>query len=205
MTTVVPRRQVLGQALLWGGAGAAAAAIDVGLASPASAHRPRVVYDVACLGETFRVIWAPGAPDSGDLRGSTFSVEGAIYPAGTLPVSGFDPAAHADARVGTWFCRGWFLIHADRPEPHVTTTQEYVIGQIGPDSLFPADQLASSGTEGSDTEQQTPVRSVIGGAGRYAGARGTVLQHGHGTNTTVLAGVGGPAPNFRFEFRLVRP
>jgi hypothetical protein len=74
MTTVVPRRQVLGRAPLWGGAGAAAAAIDAGLAFPASAHRPRVVYDVACLGETFRVIWAPGAPDSGDLRGSTFSV-----------------------------------------------------------------------------------------------------------------------------------
>jgi len=38
MTTVVPRRQVLGRAYPWGGAGAAAAAIDVGLASPASAH-----------------------------------------------------------------------------------------------------------------------------------------------------------------------
>ncbi len=58
--------------------------------------------------------------------------------------------------------------------------------------------------EGSKDETQAAVRSVVGGTGRYTGARGVVLQHGNGTNVTALgpAGALGPAPNFRFEFQL---
>jgi len=201
------RRSVPRRGLIWGGAGAAAAAAaaNITLATPANAQGPRlVVYDVACLGDTFRVIWAPGAPDSGDLRGSTFSVEGALYPVGTIEGSGFDPDAHNGERIGTWLCRGWFILNPGRTEPHVVSTQEYVFGDIAPGHLFPKDQLASSGSEGSDAEVEAPVRSVIGGAGRFFAARGSVVQHGNGTNTTVLDGFGVPAPNFRFEFRLTK-
>ena len=62
----------------------------------------------------------------------------------------FDPVS-ADA-IGTWFCRGWLLGYPERSEPHVISTQEYVLGAIRPDRLFPSDTLASSGTEGVNAE-----------------------------------------------------
>lgn len=202
------RREILRRSL-WGGAGLAVASIGaLGPAVRAGASTgPQVsrrsrgpVFDVACLGDTFRVTFAAGATSSGDLRGSTFSVEGALYPEGTISGTGFDPGAVAP--TGHWLCRGWFLIHPGRPEPHVVTTQEYVLGRIGPDRLFPPDQLASSGMEGAEDERQPAIRSVIGGTGRFAGATGEVVQHGLGTNTTTLATIGVPAPNFRFVFDL---
>lgn len=184
------------------GAGAASAGL---LAAPASAHRrDTVTYDVACLGDTFRMILHPDAnPAAGELRGSPFSVEGWIYRAGTIPGSGFDPAT---ARaLGRWFCRGWFLINPERLEPHVITTQEYVFGSMRPGRLFPRDTLVSSGLEGTFEEDQTPIRSVMGGTGEFGGATGVVLQHGRGTNTTRIAPLGIQAPNFRFEFQLRVP
>jgi hypothetical protein len=197
------RRELLRQGLVWGGSGVAAATLgSTAFASPAGAGRGHtLVYDVACLGDTFRWIAAPGTTPPGDLRGSTFSVEGRIYSAGTISGKGFDPSS---ARaIGTWFCRGWLIIAPGRPEPHVLSTQEYVFGDITSTRLFPPDTLTSSGLEGSADESQVPERAVIGGTGEYAGARGVVLQHGHGTNTTTLTTLGGiPAPNFRFEFRL---
>jgi hypothetical protein len=195
------RRELLRQGLIWSGTATAAALGSTAvLGSPAGAGT-ELAYDVACLGDTLRIIFAPGANPS-DMRGSTFSVEGVIYPAGTVPATGFDPRG-LDG-VGRWICRGWFLIAPGRPEPHVITTQEYLFGDISAARLYPRDQLVSSGMEGSKDESQPAVRSVTGGTGRYAGARGVVFQHGNGTNTTALGpgGALGPAPNFRFEFRL---
>lgn len=111
------RRDFLKKSILWGGAGLA----GVGLATVpgprralASDGRARTkTFDVACIGETLRIIWAPGAPESGDLRGSTFSVEGLIYKGGAIKGSGFDPSSAPS--VGLWLCRGWFLIHPGRP------------------------------------------------------------------------------------------
>ncbi|MDQ4131507.1 MAG: hypothetical protein M3133_11065, partial [Actinomycetota bacterium] len=141
-TDRLARRELLRRGLIWGGVGAAAASGVTVAAAPADARARRTLtFDVACLGDSFRLIWAPGAPESGDLRGSTFSVEGAIYPPGTIDGTGFDPAAHGDERIGTWFCRGWMLISGDRPEPHAITTQEYVLGLLPGSDAFPADQL----------------------------------------------------------------
>jgi hypothetical protein len=162
------------------------------------ARRPGdLVLDVALLGETF-------APDmgaaldagAGDLRGVGFFVEGLIYEAGTIPPGpGFDPAS-AEA-FGTWLCRGWIMLHGGRPEPHVVSTQEYMLGIVTPANPTPREQLSSSGTEGG---VQRAVRSIIGGTGRYRRARGEVVQHLIGTNTTVLNVLGMPAPNLRFVF-----
>lgn len=198
------RRDLLKRGLIWGGL--ATAAVASRASAPAWAaqdaeHGDLVVYDVACLGDTLKIIFAPGASPS-DMRGSTFSVEGVIYPAGTVPGTGFDP--NSAAGIGIWMCRGWFLIAPERPEPHVITTQEYLFGDITPSRLYPPDQLVSSGMEGSEDEREPAIRSVTGGTGRYAGAKGVVLQHGNGANTTELGpgGALGPAPNFRFEFDL---
>lgn len=205
----VDRREVLKRAVAIGGAGTAAAALaSFGTAEgAAAAGRSRVKLDVACLGDTLRIQPQEGNTE-GDFRGSLFIVEGNVYPAGTISQETFDPAS-AKA-IGTWFCRGWLLGYPERPEPHVITTQEYVLGTIRPDRLFPPDTLVSSGTEGVNAEfipgaeAQVPIRSVVGGTGKYAGATGVVRQVFLGSNTTTLSGIG-PAPNFRFKFRLWIP
>ncbi len=202
-TRSISRRDVLTKGVVAGGVGAAAGIFVTANAGCAQAQSTsKLTLDVACLGDTFRVQPTDGNAE-GDLRGNTFSVEGWIYDSGTIPNKGFDPKS-ADP-IGVWLCRGWFLIHAGRPEPHVVTTQEYILGNITKAKLFPADQLVSSGMEGTDTEKEPPLRSVIGGTGRYAGASGVVLQNGNGRNTTTLRGLGEKAPNFRFDFRLLVP
>jgi hypothetical protein len=116
----------------------------------AAAGGNRLDLDVACLGDTLRIQLQEGNAE-GDFRGSVFIVEENIYPEGTISKKEtFDPAS-ADA-IGTWFCRGWLLGYPERSEPHVISTQEYVLGAIRPDRLFPSDTLASSGTEGVNAE-----------------------------------------------------
>lgn len=207
------RRDLLKKGLVWGGAGAAAAtlgttaAATMGNLTAAHADQARsLIVDVACLGDTLQVIFAPGAHPPSDHAGSLFVVEGAIYPVGTIEGDGFDPSS--TPAIGRWFCRGWFVDSSARPQPGVVTTQEYVLGEITPQRLYPPDQLVSSGLEQTALPTFDPaqpaIRSVIGGTGRFAGASGVVIQHSNGHNTTNLgpAGVVGPAPNFRFEFQL---
>ena len=83
------------------------------------------------------------------------------------------------------------------------------LGACGADSCGPdpPDQLVSSGMEGSDTEDQIPIRSVIGGTGKYLGAKGAVLQHGRSANTTTLATLESPTPKLpvRVRARLAVP
>lgn len=200
----VTRRDVLTKGILAGGVGAAAGVLvtATGAGCARAAEGTKVTYDVACLGDTFRVQPTEGN-EEGDLRGNPFYVEGWIYENGTIKGDGFDPAS-AEA-IGVWLCRGWFMINKDRPEPHVVTTQEYIFGDIRKNRLFPPDQLVSSGMEGTDTEKEPPLRSVIGGTGRFLGATGAVLQRGNGENTTTLRGIGEKAPNFRFVFSLLIP
>lgn len=200
----ISRRDVLTKGVLAGGVGAAAGVLvtATGAGCAQAQEASGLTLDVACIGDTFRVQPTEGNAE-GDLRGNPFYVEGWIYERGTIDGNGFDPKS-ADA-IGLWLCRGWFMINQARPEPHVVTTQEYILGNITKTTLFPADQLTSSGMEGTDTEKEPPVRSVIGGTGRYAGATGVVLQHGNGRNTTTLKGIGEKAPNFRFEFKLLVP
>jgi hypothetical protein len=165
---MVNRRSILG-GLLWGSVGAAVGSV-LGPAPAQAAEGP--VIDMACQGDTFRFTPPPGGLPPHDFRGSAFSVEGLLYPAGTIPVGpGFDPTSATP--IGTWLCRGWMLIMTARPTPTVISTQEYFLdGQIGdPARLFPVDQLCSSGLEGTGAEAVPPVRSVIGGAGRYSGVR----------------------------------
>lgn len=167
-TKTLDRRELLRRGALTSGVGAAAVALGwtgaaCGRAAETGSIAPTITpgsstltIDVACLGYTFRQIAPEGAtfPDSSDpskdfdTRGTTFSVEGDIYPEATISGNGFDPAERQAERIGSWFCRGWFLFHSDRPQPHVLTSQEYVLGLIDSNNLFPADQIASSGLEG---------------------------------------------------------
>lgn len=187
-----------GVAVAGGAVGAVAAPA---LGSGVGFERKTLTFDVACNGNLWRDVFPAEPENDSDFR-SAFMVEGYIYPVGTVPGNGFIPTP--EGSIGTWFCRGWVIIDGTRPEPHVNSVQEYVLGEISEEQLFPPDKLSSSGLEGTVTDQVT-VRAVIGGTGQYMGAIGQVRQINNGVNTTVLRGTPDPAPNFIFEFDLVVP
>jgi hypothetical protein len=198
------RRSVLRRGLLLGGIGVLAAAPTPALAVDGTKKRRSLVLDVAMLGDTHE--FNPGPEISvGITRGSTFFVEGMLFPAGTIPdgVTGWDPYAHQDLAIGRWFNSGTFMGSPSRPQPHRYSNQTHVFGLITPDNLFPPDQISSIGTESSRTQDTLPsTRAIVGGAGAYRGVSGQITQFGHGTNTTAvnIVGIVNPAPNFRFFF-----
>lgn len=200
--TAVGRRSLL-RGLV--GAGAAAAALAVPRAALAGETQTSLVLDVACLGDTFRFIPAPGFSPPGDspLYGSPFLVEGNVYEEGALEGrDGFDPyAAGGPTVIGTWLCRGWIMSRDERPEPMVASTQLYVFPGLGVQAA-PSSQLVSDGLEGLPG---SVTRTVTGGSGSYAGVHGTVGQRQIGANATGIgpAGALDAGPNFRFTFHLV--
>jgi hypothetical protein len=189
-----------------GASGVLAAAGLLWSPKPASAkggqgRGAHLVLDVACLGDSFAPNFS-GALNmgGGDLRGSTFNVEGLVYPGGTIPGGpGFDP--YSVDSMGHWLCRGWFLVKPGRSQPGVNTHQEYLLDTITPEVPSPADTLASSGVETGGFPAPTAVRAVTGGTGRYRHARGEVVQEVIGLNTTTLNVFLAPAPTFRFHFK----
>jgi hypothetical protein len=196
---VVNRRQVV-----TGGVIAAFTALWKPIAAladtvPDAAQGASVVLDVACLGHTFTGNLKDALNlDGGDFRGVDFFVEGTLYPSGTIAAGdGFDPSSVP--AVGHWFCRGHLIFNADRPLPHTLTLQEYLFDRITPEQPSPPDQLVSSGVEGGIP---LATRSVIGGAGRYRGARGEVIQQMIGSNKTRIETLGMNAPNLRFYFKV---
>jgi hypothetical protein len=194
----VDRRELLARII----GGSVAAAGGLVLAADAHAEDLRRVFEVAALGHTFTFTLAPGATDPSDWRGTTFFVEGDLYRRGTIPVGveNWDPSWATP--IGHWLARGWSINRVgrageeDRPEPPSVVHNEFLIGRIRPDSLFPPHQLTSSGLGGSSGPGGTPLHSVVGGTGRYLGAKGAVTFHSIGTNIT-------GAPNFVCDFRLL--
>ena len=205
-STDMDRRDLLRRSLFWGSAGVAA---SLAIAAPAHAETEDTkVFDVAMLGDTHRLIPGPGVDDF-DLRGTTYYVDGIIYPAGTIPggTEVFDSAAHADLAIGTWVSTGHFIWSTDRFQPHRFSIQQHIFGQITPDNLFPVNQIASQGTESSRTQDTLPsTRVITGGSGDYIGATGQITQYGLGKNTTVIDVLGSKqlAPNFRFHFKFLK-
>ncbi len=200
----VGRRRML-RGLALGGVAVGAGVVGAGAAVATTGSgwkRETFTYDVACLGHFWR--WSNTAMPENDADFRTpFFVEGWIYPEGTIPGDGFVPTV--DNSIGHWFCRGWTMIDGSRGEPHVTSTQQYVMGAITEDRLFPEDIIVSSGLEGTNGAQ-VATRPVIGGSGKYLGATGAVRQTHNGVNTTVFAdGSGDNALNFIFEFDLLIP
>ncbi len=196
--TVLTGAAIGGTALVGGVAGGVA-----GAASRADAwKRERVTFDVACLGDTWRDV-VPRNPASGADFRLPFLVEGWIYPSGTV-LDGFVPTN--EGSIGRWFCQGWLILDGNRPQPHVSSRQVFVLGQIVPEDLFPTNNLVTAGIEGTDSMEQSATRAVIGGTGDYLAASGQVTQWFTGTNTTILDdGTGNAALNFRMDFDLLLP
>ncbi len=197
------RRRLLRRGVVVGGAGVAGGLM---MAAPAQADRARTeIFDVAMLGNTHRLIPGPEV-DNFDLRGTTYYVEGVIYPGGTIPggTTVFDPDANADLAIGRWVSSGCFIWSTERFQPHRFSTQQHIFGTIAPPNLFPVDQIASQGTESSTTQDTLPsTRVITGGAGRYFAASGQITQFGLGKNTTTIQVFTSSqlAPNFRFHFQ----
>jgi hypothetical protein len=184
------------------GAGAAGA-VGTRTFGGAQVRKKKVSLEVACLGELWREATKANPADDADFR-TSFGIEGWIYPPGTIKGDGFIP--RQDGSIGRWFCRGFILIDAARSEPHGSTTQDLYFGSITPDALFPPDMLTSSGLEGTGDRRQRSTRAVIGGAGEYFGATGTVTQQVIATNTSLFAdGTNDPAPCWRMDFDLRLP
>lgn len=207
--TLLTRREALKGLLVGGAVAPVLAGFPVARAlargRTAGGGAPALALDVACLADTFRLIPAPdpSPPADSPRYGAPFLVEGRIYEGNTMPGGpGFDPGSLP--AIGTWICRGWIIIRDERPEPRVVTTQQYLLGSLGGPGLFPEDQLFSEGLEGAAGIGWDAARAVVGGTGRFAGARGTVLQTAIGSNTTSSGGgtIMPAGPNFRFEFRL---
>lgn len=202
------RRGFLGRAGLVSAAlvGGAAAGAGVAAATDGGGSRSEsLTVDVACLGNTWReasaIQWEASA-DS-DIR-NPFRVEGLIYPEGTISGDGFIPTSAG--AIGTWFCRGWVILHSERPEPHVSSSQDFLFGSITKERLFPPDMIGTQGIEGTTDDAQVAARYVVGGTGEYLGASGACTQANLGLNTTVFPdGSEDLAPNFKFDFQLILP
>ena len=218
-TTINPNTPTSRRGMLRSAAGlAVAAAAGAGAVTLADADdadadaygKSHLVLDVATRFSTFRVSVADGVDEPSPLgvpRGSSFLLEGEIFEGGTIdPGEMFDLEANLHKRIGHWFCWGNLISFDGRPDPHVVSTQEYVLGSIEPTSPFPPDKLMSGGAEGAfDPATNPQMRAVIGGTGTHAGATGQVAQFLIGQNTDVDAdGLNSSTLRFSFDIRTGR-
>jgi hypothetical protein len=193
-----PRRSLLNSIGLMAGSSLAAQALteSAHAASPSLTTR-ELSFDVACNGITFSAL-GPTINNDGrrPAAGAPFFLEGIIYQIGTLTASNGLSAngvpEFPDLRIGTWYCRGYFIKEAaaSTQGPFVVTTHMYdlSIDMAGKTSLI------SEGIE--QAALNTPfLRALTGGTGVYNSASGQVEQTVIGSNATRFA-------NLRFNFKL---
>lgn len=155
----------------------------------AAAHedrQDRLTVEVAIDARTF--VYDQGVdPNTPFLRGDTFLIYGKIFPAGTLPSGAASNDPNAPGSIGTWICRGTFILDQrldDGTKPHVITTQTFMFDN--------GSGLSSDGLEGNIKV----LRTIIGGTGRFSGAAGQVTEQPLGTNVT-----GTENARFVFQFK----
>jgi hypothetical protein len=161
-------------------------------------HRSPLDVDVAVSGVTFRPILAgPPTADGLPPKGTTFIINGLIYPAGTFARRGLTVGILPDGSpefpelvIGTWTCRGWFS-----EDLLLTTTGAYVATTQIFDLRLPLGREAffTEGFEPADVDN--PLRRVIlGGTAQFKHARGQHVQTVVGFNAT-------NSPNYTFRHR----
>src|SRR5712692_5222633 len=155
------------------------------------------VVDVAVDMRTFAAIPSTGNPPGepvGPNRGTTFIVNGKVFPGGVLPSGTASNDPNQEGSIGDWVCRGILTSDlasqlAGEDEIGFDTTQMLIFG---------SDRRAiwSEGLEGGLGEVGvTTHRIVLGGTGAFLAASGDVVQESLGTNVT-------GAPNIRLTYRL---
>lgn len=132
----------------------------------------------------------PAHEDGTPNYGTSFVTQGYLYPEGTLSESDGVLADGSpefpDEVVGQWTCRGWYIAdgHHTTTGPMVVTTQIYNIGgeaRLGGE--FGVAMITTDGYELADVGVEVQ-RSITGGTGEYAGARGVQRQTLLGLNAT---------------------
>ena len=155
------------------------------------------VLDVAIDAHTLNLNVADPVDPANPRRGTTFIVNGKIFPGGTIPsnVTPFDP--NMAGSIGEWVCRGVFLadfsqIHSGAAALAFDTTQMF---------LFTTDEnaLFTEGFEGN--VGVTTHRTVPGGTGRYRRVIGEVRQETIGVNRN---GAADGLFDLRFTFKVRR-
>lgn len=188
-----------------GGALSGAAAL-LGVSRVAHAHADdakTLKLDVAVDGRTYRLNRLdPSDPAALPVAGDTFIVFGSVYPEGAIAegLSGPDDTG----AIGHWVCRGTFvsdLATLRQGAPLNITTVLFAFGE-GLSATEGQPETAADGlvTEGFEPGGPAEIRrGLTGGFGRYAGARGEVIQTYAGDNETriqVIPQMPFPAPNF---------
>jgi hypothetical protein len=177
---------------------AAAPDVEIRAEDTRSAHRSQLNVDVALNGVSFRPILAgPLTADGHPPKGTTFIVNGVIYPAGTFEKHGASSGVLADGSpefpdlvIGTWTCRGWFSVDLlnTTTGAFAATTQFFDFRErLGREAYF------TEGFEPADVGNPL-LRAIIGGIGSLAHVRGQHVQTAVGFNPTM-------APNLTFRHR----
>ena len=143
--------------------------------------------DVAEAATRFVFDDAPVFEEDGfPAHGNSFITQGYIYPAGFLDdhqgVTEDGAPTYPDLVIGEWICRGWFIGDGAHTQtgPWVISTQQFdFYERSGWDPQRERDYgyrtLVTEGYELADIGK--PVkRAISGGTGRYAKARGQVVQ-----------------------------
>jgi hypothetical protein len=176
---------------------AGAKPLSAGRLGPKAIGNEKFTVDVAVDMRTFAIIPSAGNPPGkpvGPNRGTTFIVNGKIFPGGTLPSGNAanDPA-HSGS-LGDWICRG--ILTSDLADQlsgaakvGFDTTQMFVFGSDNR-AIWTEGLEAALGAAGVETH-----RIILGGTGEFGSASGEVLQESLGTNMT-------GAPNIRLTFTL---
>jgi hypothetical protein len=176
------------------GAAALLAALHAG-APRAQADPPdhvTFVVDVAVNHATFALIPSNGLvlqPEAlGPNRGATFIVDGKVFPGGTLQKGSGMGDPNQGGSIGDWSCKGFFTSDLGTADIGFDTTQRFEFD--GDDQIWTEGLEAGLGKMGVITH-----RTILGGTGRFSGARGEVIQEALGTN------IGG-TPNIRLTFNI---
>src|SRR5262252_2761163 len=171
-----------------------AIAMQIGIvAAYADPKEMSFTVDVAVEQETFAIIPSTGlvlnpqAP--GPNRGTTFIVEGTVFPGGTLEKGAGLGDPKQPGGIGIWSCKGFFTSVLGTEDVGFNTTQMFQFDGDA-DAIWTEGLEAGLGKMGVITH-----RAIVGGTGRFEGAQGEVIQEALGTN------VGG-TPNIRLTFRI---
>ena len=152
------------------------------------------VVDVAVDHATFAIIPSTGLvlqPEAlGPNRGTTFIVDGKVFPGGTLKNGNGMGEPNQNGSIGNWSCKGFFTSDLGTADVGFDTTQRFEFG--GRDQIWTEGLEAGLGKIGVITH-----RTILGGTGRFKGAEGEVIQEALGTN------IGG-TPNIRLTFRILK-
>jgi hypothetical protein len=127
----------------------------------------------------------------GPNRGSTFIVDGKIFPGGTLQKGAGIGDPNVPGSIGVWICKGIFTSVLGSQNIGFNTTQMF---EFNGDS----DAIWTEGLEGGLGKAGVITRrTILGGTGKYTGAAGEVVQESLGTNA-------GGTPNIRLTFNVQR-